>query len=112
MLRASSIMLISARDQPSQILLMLCFTACTEERAKYAQGRLITLCLGDSVLWPAGYCYFQLFAVLGLLMLPVQIFSFLLPIGDRSDKRLKWEKLFKRAVGLARVAAFKGISSL
>lgn len=43
-------MLLSAHDQSSQILLMLCFTACTEEKAKYAQGRLITLCLGDSVL--------------------------------------------------------------
>lgn len=69
-------MLISAPDQSLQILLMLCFTACTEVKVKYAQGRLITLCLGDSMLWPAGYCYFQLFAVLGVADAACAIFFF------------------------------------
>lgn len=73
-------MLISTRDWSSQILLMLLFYACTEERAKYAQGRLITLCLGDSVLWPAGYCYFQLFALLGVADAACANLSFLLPM--------------------------------
>lgn len=73
-------MLISAHDQSSQILLMLCFTAYTEERGKYTQGRLITFCLGDSMLWPAGYCYFQLFAVLAVTDAACASLSFLLPI--------------------------------
>lgn len=44
------------------------------------------------MLWPAGYCYFQLFAVLAVTDAACASLSFLLPISESSDRRLKQEK--------------------
>lgn len=65
MLSASSIMLILPVSSLNRFC--RCFVSLhPQKRAKYAQGRSITLCLGDSVLRPADYYSFQLFARLGI----------------------------------------------